>query len=76
MGGSLPSSCRKNSVLIRRSVSLSLPVLRLPKESISSMIMIDGLFSLATSNRSLSNLERVKEVAYSLGLLFAFAYEL
>lgn len=37
----------KNSVLILRSVSLSLPVLVLPNESISSMIMIDGASSRA-----------------------------
>jgi len=44
----------RNSVLILLSVSLSLPVRFLPKESISSIRMIEGLCSRANSN----NIER------------------
>jgi hypothetical protein len=45
----------RNSVLILLSVSLSLPVLFLPKESISSINIIEGLCSLASSKSIASN---------------------
>lgn len=45
---------RKNSVLILRSVSLSLPVRLLPSESISSISMIEGAYSRASSNSIMS----------------------
>ena len=45
------SICFRNSVFIRRSVSLSLPVLFLPRESISSIKIIEGECSLASSKR-------------------------
>ena len=44
----------RNSVFILRSVSLSLLVLLLPNESISSIKMIDGAHSIASSKRSMS----------------------
>ena len=51
----IPSIYLKNSVLILRSVSFSAPDRRLPKESISSMMMMEGECSMASSKSILSN---------------------
>lgn len=48
------SNCLRNSVFILRSASFSFPVLLRTIESISSKIIIEGLFSAANSNKSLT----------------------
>lgn len=59
-----PSINRRNSVFILRSVSLSLPFLLRPIESISSKMMIEGLFSLAISKSILRSLYNRGSVMY------------
>lgn len=53
---SSPCICTRNSVLILRAASLSFSLLEPHKESISSMKMMDGLFSRANENRFFTNL--------------------
>lgn len=53
---SSPCICTRNSVLILRAASLSFSLLEPHKESISSMKMMDGLFSRANVNRFFTNL--------------------
>ncbi len=51
-----PCICTRTSVLIRRELSLSVSERAEHSESISSMKMIHGEFSRASSNRALTNL--------------------
>lgn len=53
---SSPCICTRNSVLILRVASLSFSLLEPHKESISSMKMMDGLFSRANENKFFTNL--------------------
>lgn len=53
----LPCIWTRNSVLIRRAASLSFSLLEPQSESISSMNMMEGLFSLARLKRVFTNLE-------------------
>lgn len=73
---SSPCICTRNSVLILRAASLSFSLLEPHKESISSMKMMDGLFSRANENRFFTNLgranERRKKKCFTVYLLTMF----
>lgn len=60
----LPCIWTRNSVFIRLAASLSFSLLDPQRESISSMKMIEGLFSLASWNKFFTNLKEGNSFSY------------
>lgn len=60
----LPCIWTRNSVFIRLAASLSFSLLDPQRESISSMKIIEGLFSLASWNKFFTNLKKGNRFSY------------